>query len=310
MIDIIIPAYNSHDTIEQTLLSICLQNIKQMFNVYIVNDYSIKDYREIVKKFSKYINVTELKLDKNSGPGIARQYGIDHSYGEYIVFIDGDDLFMNCFAVENLYNRIYNKNADMAVGTLVDETNDGYYDWINHPGCLHGKIYSRKFLEREKIRFNDTRFSEDDGFNKLCLIATDNYECVNSKVYLYRNNIKSVTNNCNTFIKKIYWFIYNMVWVIDESEKRNYDKIKISVLWYRSFLYIYQQYVKYYKEENSYLIIDWASKLEKMSAIYESNITEKMKVDLYLNYFDDINPDISLREFRNLFNGTDKNSTQ
>lgn len=68
MLDIIIPAYNSHSTIEKTLFSISIQkNIKDI-NVYIVNDCSIKDYKKEITYFKKFMNITELKLDKNCGP--------------------------------------------------------------------------------------------------------------------------------------------------------------------------------------------------------------------------------------------------
>ena len=62
MIDIIIPAYNSHNTIEQTLFSIAYQDMAKDVNVYIVDDCSKKSYNEIVKFFSNFINIKELKL--------------------------------------------------------------------------------------------------------------------------------------------------------------------------------------------------------------------------------------------------------
>ena len=57
MIDIIIPAYNNHKTIEKTLLSISYQTISDKLNVYLVNDKSDNDYHDIVNKYSKYIKI-------------------------------------------------------------------------------------------------------------------------------------------------------------------------------------------------------------------------------------------------------------
>lgn len=79
MVDIIIPAYNAHKTISKALLSICMQTIKDKINVYIIDDCSDHDYKKIINKFKDRINITQYKLDKNSGPGVARQYGLDHS---------------------------------------------------------------------------------------------------------------------------------------------------------------------------------------------------------------------------------------
>ena len=86
MIDIIIPAYNSHTTIERTLFSIASQKNVDDLNVYIVNDASENDYSKQVEYFKKYMSIKELKLKNNVGPGLARQFGVDKSNSEYIVF--------------------------------------------------------------------------------------------------------------------------------------------------------------------------------------------------------------------------------
>ena len=102
MIDIIIPAYNAHNTIEKTLLSIVMQNICDKVKVYIVNDNSEQNYGLIIKKFEKVLNIKELVLKENKGPGYARQYGIDNSNSEYIFFIDADDVLYDCFSFNAL----------------------------------------------------------------------------------------------------------------------------------------------------------------------------------------------------------------
>lgn len=72
MLDIIIPAYNSHKYISNALYSITSQIFDGNINVYIVNDCSDSDYSEIINKFSNVLNIKELKMKKNVGPGAAR----------------------------------------------------------------------------------------------------------------------------------------------------------------------------------------------------------------------------------------------
>ena len=79
MIDIIIAAYNAHNTIEKALNSIIMQSFSDKVKVYIVNDKSDKDYGYIVEKYSRYLDIIELAYDENKGPGFARNYGINHS---------------------------------------------------------------------------------------------------------------------------------------------------------------------------------------------------------------------------------------
>ena len=61
MIDIIIPAYHSHNTIIKTISSIACQSYNDI-EVTIVNDGDEQDYREYVEYFSKYIKIKEIKL--------------------------------------------------------------------------------------------------------------------------------------------------------------------------------------------------------------------------------------------------------
>ena len=94
MIDIIIPAYNAHDTIYKALMSISLQVIKDKLKVYIIDDCSDKPYDYLKEDFND-LDITIKRLDKNVGPGKARQYGIDHSNNPYIMFCDSDDYLYN-----------------------------------------------------------------------------------------------------------------------------------------------------------------------------------------------------------------------
>lgn len=73
MIDIIIPAYNAHNTIRETLNSIKKQNKIEKINVYILNDASDENYQKIIEEYTPYIKIKEIEIEKNSGPGVARQ---------------------------------------------------------------------------------------------------------------------------------------------------------------------------------------------------------------------------------------------
>lgn len=69
MIDVIIPAYNSQDTIIRTLSSIAMQLNRDELVVTIVNDGG-KDYTDIVNTFKNVINVREIGYEVNRGPRI------------------------------------------------------------------------------------------------------------------------------------------------------------------------------------------------------------------------------------------------
>ncbi|MBR1376504.1 MAG: glycosyltransferase family 2 protein [Bacilli bacterium] len=298
MIDIIIPAYNAHDTINKTLLSICLQNIKELFNVYIVNDFSENDYHKEIELFKNKINIKELKLEKNSGPGTARQIGIDNSNGKYIIFIDSNDVFFDPFSIENIYNIAKDNDADMVCGMMYEEENGGYFISNNHQGCLHGKIYKREFLEKNKIKFNDTRSSEDNAFNQLVLLANPKLLFSNDDIYLYKNNKNSITRKDDNYhLESLKWYAYNMHWAIIEGEKRNFNKRNISFLALDSFGFMFRRYCL---ENKNNKIIEWSKDLYKDYLKYESLFYEKEKYEIIYARFDKY-PDIKFKNFLEKF---------
>lgn len=192
MIDIIIPTFNASDTIYDTLLSISMQNKKDYLNVYIIDDASNCNYREVIKKFKDIINIKYFKLKENGGSGLARQYGIDNSNSEYFMFIDADDILSNCEVIDLLLEKIKLK-PDLIVGNIYDEKKQQIFK--NHDGCVHGKCYKRDFIANKKIMFSNRRIHEDNEFHKKVILNKPNIEFIDELIYIYKYNINSLTND-------------------------------------------------------------------------------------------------------------------
>ena len=310
MIDVIIPAYNSHDTIEQTLYSISYQVIKDKLRVYIVNDASDKDYSELVSFFSNFINIKELKLEKNSGPGVARQYGLDNSNSEYVVFIDSDDVFFDCFSIKRLYDMITTRKSDVVIGNFQEEVQFEFFNHNEDTIWLHGKIYRRKYLDDNNIRFNDTRLNEDNGFNQLIFLGNSKISYLDYYVYIWCNNSKSITRKDNhaVLFELLLGYIYNINWALQESLKRNYDKEKISSLALSALVAIYIHYLDFEKNKDSKKILELSKSIKK---IFDNNpIDNELKYSImeaqYLSLFKTENrevlfePNITFKDFLKL----------
>lgn len=92
-VSIIIPMYNAIDLINQTILSVQKQ-LYHNWEVIIVDDCSIDGSFERVNQLkSNDPRIYCYQLDKNSGPGAATRFGFEKSTGDYIAFIDSDDLW-------------------------------------------------------------------------------------------------------------------------------------------------------------------------------------------------------------------------
>lgn len=194
MIDVIIPAYNAHETIIRTLASIAMQLNRKEVQVTIVNDGG-RDYHELVDTFSNILNVKEISYDENRGPGYARQFGLDNTKGDYITFIDADDTFMDALSLINLSKPLKDTDTKMVVSPFAEVSKDNQYNVIQ-PNFVwvFGKMYRRTFLDEHHIQFTDSRANEDVGFNKICsLLAPEKITAINMITYLWHFNQASIT---------------------------------------------------------------------------------------------------------------------
>jgi glycosyltransferase involved in cell wall biosynthesis len=88
---IIIAYYNQSKLIGETLQSISDQEYNN-YEIVIINDGSSEAETEFIKGLAEANDKVVLITQNNTGPGSARNRGIDKSTGEYIIFLDGDDL--------------------------------------------------------------------------------------------------------------------------------------------------------------------------------------------------------------------------
>ena len=118
-VDVIIPAYNVPDeTLFRALSSIACQDKIEDIEITIIDDASTKqNYQKIIDIFSSIVKINLLRYETNGGPGVARQYGLDHTQNEFVTFIDADDIFSGHFAISTLKGMlIENKEATMSMG--------------------------------------------------------------------------------------------------------------------------------------------------------------------------------------------------
>ena len=200
-VDVIIPAYKAHGTIFRALASIAQQTILSDIDVTIVNDACPEgDYKDVVKAFSPYMSIREIKLDKNGGPGKARQYGIDNTKNEFFTCMDADDTFAGTLAIEMLRTGITSNEVYKCCSGTFLQLGEDLKHIIPHTNdmvWMFGKLYRREFIERYEIRFNDTRANEDTGFNKwvqlLCGNPMEQILFISDIVYYWHMKPDSIT---------------------------------------------------------------------------------------------------------------------
>lgn len=227
-ISIIVPIYNQQDYIVDTINSIKKQTFTD-FECILINDGSTDESQKIIEH--EIINDQRFNLinRKNEGVSAARNYGIEHSKGEYVYFIDGDDTIPED-ALKILYTTAIEKDADIVIGKMVHKVNSinreistyvldgvyksGYKSLEKNPEILHSIGPTAKLMKREIIshfRFPiNIKFAEEHEFIVNAFANSKNIYTVEDLVYYYhiRKQNNSATQRIDENVKE---YVLNLI---------------------------------------------------------------------------------------------------
>jgi len=117
MVSIIIPAYNAQKYIGETLDSVLSQSYKD-WELILVDDGSTDNTAEIIKEKSEGENRIKYYYQKNLGVSTARNYGLKKSIGEFVAFLDADDVWLPLY-LEKKVNYLLSHPTIGAVNSKV-----------------------------------------------------------------------------------------------------------------------------------------------------------------------------------------------
>ena len=256
MIDIIIPCFNAYSTLDKTLQSIAVQSIKDKINVLLVDDCSEDKYDDYIDRYKNYFNISILRLEKNSGPGVAREKGINNTIGKYIMFIDSDDLFYSSISVEKLFYKI-EEGYDLVFSIEYDQKRDSY---LVLNGNVHGKIYRREFIINNNIHFNNSRYHEDNYFNNLVLLNPSKKCFLEEYTYFYTYNNNSITNDSYSDFDNMELYLKNMNELLTITEN-NCNKVRRARFLFEKYKYLKRVY-NTLDNEQKIIFRDWLRKYD------------------------------------------------
>ena len=176
---IIIPVYNGEQFLARSVRDIFRQTYEDI-ELITIDDGSADGSLKLLNKLAASAPAHNISMrvftQPNAGICATRNRGLDLATGDYILFMDQDDR-MKKDCVESLVTTLEQEKADMVIGghLLVDEK-DGrilekwQYDtgtpWHKYRNSAPwGRIYRREIIEQNKLRFMQTRISEDFYFN-------------------------------------------------------------------------------------------------------------------------------------------------
>ena len=282
MVDIIIPVYNSLDTLGKTLDSIMKQTYYEIADVYIIDDCSDCSYDDLLAKY-KDLRIHYHRMDVNGGPGVAREKGINISNNKYIVFIDSDDYFLEEFSLEFLFNEIENYDLDYVNAQTYSEKLQGYYF---NDADLHSKIYRREFIEKNDLHFIDTRYHEDNFFNNMVIACKPRLHFIRIVLYYYSCNEMSLTNNDEyDEFEKLDILLSNTKIFLEETKKRNCNRIIVLRLLASKVNYFNRILYKFSDSQVEQLK-EWMDKYNIQLKQYLGRNDERNVIDEIVNTYD------------------------
>jgi len=202
---IIIPTYNSEKYIENCLGKILKQTYKNI-EIIVVDDCSTDD---TVKVLEKYENIKIYKTKENSRQGAARNIGLEHVKGDYILFIDSDDSLYGLDVIEKIADKINNTNNPdiIYLGLKIEgrrnlelipneENCQKEYRLAENPFINAINIcWKNELIQENNIRFPEKIRYEDVYFAFLGIEKAKTYEYLDSIYYIYNNRDESTTTD-------------------------------------------------------------------------------------------------------------------
>lgn len=213
-LSIIVPIYNSEKYLENCIDSILNQTMDN-YEIILINDGSTDNSEDICRKYvKKFKNIHAIKT-KNNGASSARNLGITLAKGEYIGFIDSDDIIESKM-YEKMYQFAKDNDLDIVACSYKETDINNKILKINKVGCdehkiiqgenikkeyelelaknsflgyasMCNKIYRLKYIRDSKLFVNtEIRIAEDLCFNIESIMSCNKVGIINEVLYNYR----------------------------------------------------------------------------------------------------------------------------
>lgn len=236
-LSIIIPVYNYIELVPACVESVLCQKTKYCYELILVDDGSTDGTGKLIDQYKSYSQVIVIH-QKNQGIGAARNTGIRHAHGRYIMFIDCDDTVRSDI-VDNLMSCALETDSDivMCAHELIKVRNGEIYqvlpnvypsanlmgfrnndEIMNYAGLPWAKVYRRELFEQ--VRFFPGYWNEDTIVHMLLYTQCKKFTYLPLIEYEYRwyekNFSKVQGNSKNNRAAEYIWLLRAIVEHYDE----------------------------------------------------------------------------------------------
>lgn len=305
MISIIMPAYNVEFFIAESIISVQKQTYED-WELIIINDGSTDNTVKTVEVFLidqriKLINRT------NAGVSTSRNIGIDMAQGEYITFLDSDDLWDHKFLAQ-LYQCIISKQCGVVYSGYEEFYEDGTTR-TNKVPLIEGNIFNcafigkgflfpfhigsilieKKLVDLYKIRFTKKRSYAEDHEFILKLLCITNVFGVDKILMHYRYRAGSATKRAWTvdfFVQEILACQEVEKFLLAAASPNVIAKSKLlvkKVIDYKIYRFVWKAIKNGYIEDGLFYIGKWNEELKRFSKSTGGKLKDRLKCKMLLS---------------------------
>lgn len=290
---IIAPVYNNERYLKRFLDSIN-KDYKDFYEIIFVDDLSTDNSFHLIQQAAENnSSIKAFKLPEKGGAGGARNFGLDQSSGQYVIFLDSDDWISPNFFDEIVDSLIINQNIDMLIYgfDVVDQTGDiswsstkifnlPYFDYsgeqtfqmfldeVVNPSPWN-KVIKKNLLEPEKIRFPKHIYHQDLALIPYLIRISEKIGFIKKPLYNYFINNEGISQTATQkHIDSIFQavdFLFNLM----EHSGLNYDRDQLIKMALLNFNYNLQLRKNQYTNEQ---ILNFRKQLVDAFKKYEVNL--------------------------------------
>ena len=216
-VSVVIPVYNAAPFLRECLDSVINQSLREI-EVLCIDDGSSDGSPEILEEYAEKDGRVKVLRQENSGAGSARNNGLEHAAGEYVLFLDGDDSLLDG-SLEKLWNEAHRLRLDVLRCRALDYDNKsgvishGVHNDLRRvpPFMFHvplrfpaaawlfpkvnaapwGGICRRGFLTENAIRFNHLVCVNDRSFFWETVLKATRIAFTDVRLVRYRMNLST-----------------------------------------------------------------------------------------------------------------------
>ena len=213
-VSVVVPVYNVKQYLSDCVESICGQTYSNL-QILLVDDGSTDGSSQLCEALAKRDSRICLISQENRGVSAARNIGLSQATGDYICFVDADDLLENN-AIETMLKNINGQQLLLSRYSMFDDTgvsDEGCPDYslceldcntmmdalliptkkYGYQGYLWNKLFVHRIIQENNLRFAEgIAYNEDRLFISQYLLHVDTTLVIPNRTYQYRLRADSV----------------------------------------------------------------------------------------------------------------------